>query len=138
MPQNPNVIATKTVMGPVYVFDRTRHPSEPNMNMGCIPDIRLTGHTKEGYGLSWSKKEEGHVISASEDSTVCYWDIKATTKEHSELEPLRVFSGHSAWVEDVSWHEIHPCIFSSVGDDKKMMMYVSECRIIQRYDHHYY
>ena len=73
MPQNPNIIATKTVAGPVYVFDRTKHPLVPNPDLGCIPDIRLLGHTKEGYGLSWHKAREGHVISASEDTTVCYW-----------------------------------------------------------------
>lgn len=47
MPQNPDLIATKTVMGEVYVFDRTKHPSQP-MGDVCKPDITLRGHTKEG------------------------------------------------------------------------------------------
>lgn len=47
MPQNPDLIATKTVMGEVYVFDRTKHPSQPIGNE-CKPDITLRGHTKEG------------------------------------------------------------------------------------------
>ncbi|EEB87146.1 hypothetical protein MPER_15627, partial [Moniliophthora perniciosa FA553] len=29
MPQNPDLIATKAVSGEVLVFDRTKHPSEP-------------------------------------------------------------------------------------------------------------
>ena len=47
MPQNPDLIATKTVMGEVYIFDRTKHPSSPSSDV-CKPDITLRGHTKEG------------------------------------------------------------------------------------------
>lgn len=47
MPQNPDLIATKTVMGEVYIFDRTKHPSQPTTDV-CKPDIILRGHTKEG------------------------------------------------------------------------------------------
>lgn len=47
MPQNPDLIATKTVMGEVYVFDRTKHPSQPTNDV-CKPDITLRGQTKEG------------------------------------------------------------------------------------------
>ena len=50
-------------------------------------------------------------------------DIKASTKEKKELDPLRVFTGHSAWVEDVAWHEMNETVFGSVGDDKKLLMY---------------
>lgn len=101
MPQNPDLIATKTVMGEVYIFDRTKHASQPTNDI-CKPDITLRGHTKEGcvhfiflpgllflcqelavlnpispfrYGLSWSSLpgKAGHLLSASEDTTVCHW-----------------------------------------------------------------
>lgn len=48
MPQNPDMIATKAVSGEVLVFDRTKHPSEPDRGGVCKPDIRLVGQTKEG------------------------------------------------------------------------------------------
>lgn len=48
MPQKPDLIATKAVSGEVLVFDRTRHPSDPERNGVCKPDIRLLGQTKEG------------------------------------------------------------------------------------------
>jgi histone-binding protein RBBP4 len=48
MPQNPNLIATKTVSGDVYVFDRTKHSSEPGTDGICRPDIKLKGQKKEG------------------------------------------------------------------------------------------
>ncbi|KAG8897659.1 Histone acetyltransferase type B subunit 2, partial [Tulasnella sp. 403] len=43
MPQNPNLIATKTTSGSIYVFDRTKHPSEPpaGREVACKPDIEL-------------------------------------------------------------------------------------------------
>ena len=49
MPKNPNIIATRTAHGPVYIFDRTKHTSTPNADGVCRPDIRLEGHDAEGY-----------------------------------------------------------------------------------------
>lgn len=49
MPQNPDLIATKAISGEVFVFDRTRHSSEPERGGACKPDIKLVGQTKEGY-----------------------------------------------------------------------------------------
>jgi histone-binding protein RBBP4 len=73
MPQNANLIATKTVSGDVLVFDRTKHSSEPASDGQCKPDIRLKGQRKEGYGLSWSTLKQGHILSSSDDTTVAYW-----------------------------------------------------------------
>lgn len=73
MPQNPNLIATKTVNGPVFIFDRTKHESKAPPKGECKPDIRLIGQSKEGYGLSWSPVKAGHILSASEDTTVALW-----------------------------------------------------------------
>lgn len=75
MPQNPDLIATKTVAGPVYIFDRTKHESKAPLHGECKPDITLVGQSKEGYGLSWSKVRSGHILSASEDSTVAHWYV---------------------------------------------------------------
>jgi histone-binding protein RBBP4 len=73
MPQNPDLIATKTVSGPVFIFDRTKHESKAPAGGACKPDIVLLGQAKEGYGLSWSKVRAGHILSASEDTTVAHW-----------------------------------------------------------------
>lgn len=130
MPQNPEIIATKAVSGEVLVFDRTQHPSQPSENSTCQPEIRLTGHDSEGYGVSWNANLEGHIISGSEDKKICYWDITAYSKENNSLEAVRTFNGHSAVVnvhlvsnrQDVNWHPLHDRLFASVGDDKKLMM----------------
>ncbi|KAK9900831.1 WD40 repeat-like protein [Cystobasidium minutum MCA 4210] len=126
MPQNQDLIATKTAMGNVLVFDRTKHPNQPKEDDDkCRPDITLRGHTKEGYGLAWNATSagEGHLLSASEDTTVCHWDIKGYTKANSVLEPLRVYRGHTAVVEDVAWKPDVDNIFASVGDDRQLMLW---------------
>ena len=46
--ENPNVIATNTQTGAVFIFDRTMHESFPKENERCNPALRLQGHKKEG------------------------------------------------------------------------------------------
>ena len=48
MPQNQNIIATKTVAGDVYIFDLTKHPPKPVAEGVCTPELKLRGHTREG------------------------------------------------------------------------------------------
>jgi WD40 repeat protein len=97
MPQNPCLIATKSPSAEVFIFDYTKHPSKPrgcyaflflvqndrffffllkNDNTACKPQLRLRGHQKEGYGLSWNPITKGHLLSASDDHTVCLWDVQ--------------------------------------------------------------
>jgi len=122
MPQQYSVIATKTVSSDVFVFDYTKHDSEPKGNQ-CVPDLRLTGHTKEGYGLSWSPLQEGHLLSASDDKTICLWDIKGNPLSGVTLNAKTIFSGHSDVVEDVAWHLHSEHLFGSVGDDHQLFLW---------------
>ncbi|KAH9075852.1 histone acetyltransferase type B subunit 2 [Lactarius deliciosus] len=119
MPQNPDLIATKAVSGDVLVFDRTKHPSEPERGGVCKPDIRLVGQTKEGFGLAWNPNKKGHILGASEDKTVCHWDVNAYSKGNSSIEPLDVFDDHSAVVGDVDWHASNENVFASLGHAAK-------------------
>lgn len=152
MPQNPCVIATKTPSSDVLVFDYTKHPSKPDPNGECHPDLRylldlsnvdrwsisylyqynlylfkchcrLRGHQKEGYGLSWNPNLNGYLLSASDDHTICLWDINATPKENRVIDAKTIFTGHTAVVEDVAWHLLHESLFGSVADDQKLMIW---------------
>jgi histone-binding protein RBBP4 len=125
MPQNPDLIATKAVTGEVFVFDRTKHSSEPERGGACKPDIRLVGQKKEGFGLAWNPLKTGFVLGASEDMTVCMWDINAYTKAKSTIEPHSVFRGHTSVVGDVDWSPTQENVFASVGDDKMLMVWDS-------------
>jgi len=111
-------------MGPVYIFDRTKHTSTPSSDGICRPDLKLVGHSKEGYGMSWHGKREGVLLTASEDTTTHQWDITKNPKEKS-ISPVRVYTGHSAWVEDVAYSPLVDHVFGSVGDDKKLMIWDS-------------
>jgi histone-binding protein RBBP4 len=51
-PQNPDLIATRNVMGSTFIFDRTKHSLQPSSDGKCKPDIVLTGQEKEGSVLA--------------------------------------------------------------------------------------
>ncbi|KAG2209105.1 hypothetical protein INT46_006269 [Mucor plumbeus] len=123
--ENPDIIATKSRTGDVYVFDRTTFDPMPKEGEKFNPTLRLTGHDKEGYGLAWSphKGTSTHLISAGFDSKICQWDIAGTTKENRELEPVRTYTAHTTGVEDVAWHTRFESIFASVGDDARLMIW---------------
>lgn len=145
MPQQPNIIATKTPSSEVFVFDYTKHPAKPGISIiprvysaystnrnwffhntdpsgECKPQLRLRGHQKEGYGLSWNPNLNSYLLSASDDHTVCLWDISASPTEKSFVDAKTIFTGHSSVVEDVAWHLMHETLFGSVADDQKLMM----------------
>ncbi|KIY73395.1 WD40 repeat-like protein [Cylindrobasidium torrendii FP15055 ss-10] len=123
MPQNPDLIATKTVGGEVLVFDRTKHANEPEKNGTIKADIRLTGQNGEGFGLAWNSLQEGQVLSASEDMTVCLWDVQSYTKGDNTLQPKTTFRAHTSVVGDVDWNHHDQNIFASVGDDKTLFIW---------------
>ena len=83
--------------------------------------FRLKGHEQEGYGMAWSPKKEGYIISGSDDKKVCLWDISKCTT--SECEALSTFSGHTSVVEDVQFHCHNPDMFGSCGDDKMLKLW---------------
>ncbi|XP_044767701.1 histone-binding protein RBBP4-like [Neomonachus schauinslandi] len=123
MPQNPCIIARKTSSSDVLVFYYTKHPSKPDPSGECNPDFCLHGHQKGGYGLSWNPNLSGHLLSVSDDHTICLWDISVVPKEGKVVDAKTIFTGHTAVVEDVSWHLLHESLFGSVADDQKLMIW---------------
>eukprot|EP00004_Rigifila_ramosa_P001621 TRINITY_DN11594_c0_g1_i1.p1 TRINITY_DN11594_c0_g1~~TRINITY_DN11594_c0_g1_i1.p1 ORF type:complete len:420 (+),score=100.39 TRINITY_DN11594_c0_g1_i1:1-1260(+) len=123
MPQQPFFIATKTPTPDVLVFDYSKHSNKPAADGSCTPLLRLKGHKKEGYGLSWSPFSEGSLLSGSDDFQICHWNIGANPKAGISLEPTSIYTGHQAVVEDVAWHLHHDHLFGSVGDDRKLMIW---------------
>ena len=125
-PHNPNLIATKSPNAEVYLFDFSRHPNKPDSENNFRPEMTLKGHTGEGYGLSWNPRIEGQLLSAGEDKTVCFWDIKAADHSgtgHNAVQAQTIFKGHTDIVEDVAWHCKDSSYFGSVGDDNQMLFW---------------
>lgn len=52
MPQNPFFVATKSPGIDVYVFDTSKHPSDPGNNKTFSPDIRCAAVVRLPSGLS--------------------------------------------------------------------------------------
>ncbi|KAI5577524.1 hypothetical protein POPTR_009G135100v4 [Populus trichocarpa] len=121
MPQNPAIVGAKTSGCEVYVFDSTKQ-AERKQRDGCDPDLRLTGHDKEGYGLSWSPFKQGYLVSGSHDNRICLWDVSAVAQD-KVLGALQVYEAHESVVEDVSWHLKNENLFGSVGDDCQLIIW---------------
>ncbi|KAL7156423.1 hypothetical protein ABFS83_02G008000 [Erythranthe nasuta] len=121
MLQNPAIVAAKTSGSEVYVFDTTKQLVDAK-GSSCEPDLRLRGHDKEGYGLSWSSLKQGYLLSGSNDCKICLWDVSAMPQE-KVLEANYIYEGHENVVEDVSWHLKNENLFGSVGDDCKLMIW---------------
>ncbi|KAM4796569.1 histone-binding protein RBBP4 isoform 2-T2 [Rhinophrynus dorsalis] len=122
--QNHLVIASVQLPNDDAQFDASHYDSEKGDPSGeCNPDLRLRGHQKEGYGLSWNPNLSGNLLSASDDHTICLWDISAVSKEGKVVDAKTIFTGHTAVVEDVSWHLLHESLFGSVADDQKLMIW---------------
>jgi histone-binding protein RBBP4 len=127
MPQNHFIVATRGPDPEVYMFDLSKHPSFPEDNSVFSPQAVLMGHSKEGYGMSWSKLKEGYLLSGSEDTTLCLWDVQAgsnsSEKSGRQVQPLNIFKGHTNVVEDVDWHSKDPNMMASVSDDRSIRLW---------------
>ena len=121
MPQKnkSNIIATKCPNGEIHIFDYLKHPKKPT-DMQVKPEMRLTGHTKEGFGLNWNTIKEGYLISGSDDNRICVWDIGKNDEKNCLI---NTYESHMGVVEDVCFNKIEENIFASCGDDRKMMIW---------------
>jgi histone-binding protein RBBP4 len=43
--------------------------------------LKLVGHTKEGYGLSWNEKKPGYIVSGGYDGRILVWNVDAATEK---------------------------------------------------------
>ena len=131
MPQNHFIVATRGPSAEVYVWDMSKHPSFPAENSPFAPQGVCVGHTKEGYGLCWSPhaSQTGYLLSGSEDTTLCLWNIESVLGKNASSQPgtqisaLSTFKGHTDVVEDVDWHPKDPNMIGSVGDDRTVRLW---------------
>ena len=147
MPQESHYIATKSPSPDVFVYDRSLHPARPpapaaGTKATPTPEFRLIGHEKEGYGLSWSPRERGLLLSGSDDALICMWDLSsnlvpsatvlalthptlpASHQGHTRpLNAMTTYRAHTDVVEDVQWSPHHEWQFASAGDDKLVILW---------------
>jgi histone-binding protein RBBP4 len=126
-PNNPAIIATKTASADVLLFDRSLHPAKSERNIPSKPQLKLLGHTREGYGLAWNNLQPNYLLSGSEDKLVCLWDTSANPSHNKEnqnyLNSFATFRGHTDIVEDVAWSYHNQSVFASCGDDSIIFLW---------------
>lgn len=132
MPQNSNMIATKSPSHDVFIFDTSKFPDVAQDDVFRF-NLALRGHTNGGFGVAWNSQKEGILASGSDDGVVCIWDINAkpvTTPVEEGVNSPAVdaytkHSEHTSVVEDVEWSVFQPHVLASCGDDRV-------CIIIER------
>eukprot|EP00516_Mucochytrium_quahogii_P012409 CAMPEP_0203792998 /NCGR_PEP_ID=MMETSP0100_2-20121128/5595_1 /ASSEMBLY_ACC=CAM_ASM_000210 /TAXON_ID=96639 /ORGANISM=" , Strain NY0313808BC1" /LENGTH=481 /DNA_ID=CAMNT_0050696677 /DNA_START=198 /DNA_END=1639 /DNA_ORIENTATION=+ len=108
MPRRSNVFASLYASPEVNVFKLETSTSP-------FQHIKLSegGHTKWGYGLSWSKKQAGHLLSCAEDGTICHWDLEGHPKRRLKQ---KYCERQDIIINDVHWSPVQYNNFFSVDE----------------------
>ena len=131
-PFKENIIATKSSNGSVFIFNKHLHQTKPDATKKVGPQATLTGHTAEGYGLSWSKTDDNILISGSDDNLICIWDINGHQSKDGKISPVIIFNDHENIVEDICTSLDNGHIFYSVSDDKTLRVWdIREKKCVQ-------
>lgn len=140
-PQNGNLIAVKGDVADVHIFDLSSQSKKPNRLAPSTPNLKLTGHEKEGFGLAWSTNNRNLLVSGSDDKLICMWDIGGNLSGNSvsgnaTLAAFATFRGHTGVVEDVQFNPHNAVQFASGGEDGQILMwdYRAGEKHTQRYD----
>eukprot|EP00494_Astrolonche_serrata_P032201 UN32470 len=116
MPQNSNIIATKSSDENVYIFDTSKQLNNSNNSK---PDYILKGHKQSGYGLSWNPSRKGMIISSGEDSTICLWDINDS--KTADIEATCTWKcKEGTFAEHVVFSKTRPHMFSACYNNKSV------------------
>lgn len=73
MPENTHLIAVRYDSPEVQVYDYTKHPS---FGSESEPTITFEGHTKGGFGLTWSPTTPGELCTAGYDGMMCVYRME--------------------------------------------------------------
>lgn len=69
-----NITGTRLASGSTDKTIRIWNPEKPEVRYS----IPLRGHTQSIDNLCWDPTNPDHLVSASSDKTVCFWDYRST------------------------------------------------------------
>lgn len=118
MPQQPNIVATKSPNGDVNLYDINLSYKSTETSK---PEQKLIGHQKEGFGLSWNPNKTGYLASGAEDGKILVWACQGF-KEYS-VNPLYEWKQEQSFVhvdptspQDVCWSKRSENLLISVNN----------------------
>ncbi|KAG0169097.1 retinoblastoma binding protein [Apophysomyces sp. BC1015] len=131
---NPNVIATKSRSGEVYIFDRTTHESFPKENERSNPALTLKGHTQEGWDsrnngkpihnilahsaeincLDFCPRNEWMLATGSGDKTAAIWDLRNLTGK------VHALKGHREEIVQLAWSPHFETVLATSSRDRRI------------------
>jgi len=128
MPQHPNVVASWSDTGRVYMWDISRElvtlgampaAAAPNAaalrgSYETLPIHSFKGHKDEGYALDWSPVKAGRMASGDCKRDIFAWQVTNTGQSVVDETP---FSGHSNSVEDLQWSPTEASVLASCSVD---------------------
>ncbi|CUS21743.1 LAQU0S03e09736g1_1 [Lachancea quebecensis] len=110
-PFNPNLIATISGKGKVFLYDRSK-------DSDSALAAEYSFHKENGYGLNFSVVSPGELLSCSDDGSIAIWDICSGKKM-----PIKVDTSHDNIVNECKWHEKSPYLYGSVSDDSTLIIH---------------
>ena len=130
MPQMPNIVATWSDVGNVYMynvqsildtFDRSIGRPAGNMNNNHrSPFFTYQGHATEGYAMDWSSVVTGQFASGDCSGSIHLWSpqqITDKTKNPStssfQITSNAYTSSHKESVEDIQWSPTESTVLAS-------------------------
>jgi histone-binding protein RBBP4 len=134
MPQNASFTALRLDSPNVEIHSiskPTEHSAQGTEKVSMDdfePIVELDGHSKSGWGLDWSKLNEGSLVTGADDDLICVWDIHNMTSrskgsETASVKPVHSISGHQGNVNDVAWSCCEADLFASVSDDMTLCVW---------------
>ena len=121
-PLNPQVVASKSSTGSVYVHNYIHHSKEGKLLTENYLRLELVGHDQEGFGLCWDHHKNGVLLSGGNDGKVLLWDLNRGKQMDGKNRDKVVsfsgsFEGNECSVNDVIFHKFSTDFFAT-GDDK--------------------
>lgn len=110
-PFNPNLIATISGSGKVFLYDRSK-------DSDSALTAEFSFHKENGYGLNFSVISPGELLSCSDDGSIAIWDVCS-----GKNTPVKVDTSHNNIVNECKWHEKSPFLFGSVSDDSTLIIH---------------
>ncbi|SCU91793.1 LAMI_0E07294g1_1 [Lachancea mirantina] len=125
-PSNPDLIATASSAGALYIFDRTKHSSsrsklladnEAKYEIECQLPVPVEDSEREATSVAWNWQRQGSLASSYSSGDVAVWDLMKYSKSNTTIsEPQFTAKTDSAGCNDLAWMVNHDALLACCGE----------------------